>query len=63
MHGRTSLKAPSGAFGAGYSTKDEAAAVGRDTAKADNVEHVIKNQDGQVSGKNSNGNDPRNIPG
>ncbi len=33
------------AFGAGYSTKDEAAAAGREAAQADKVEHVIKNQD------------------
>jgi hypothetical protein len=51
------------AFGAGYSTKDEAAAVGRDAAQADKVEHVIKNQDGQIGSKNSYGNDPRNVPG
>lgn len=51
------------AFGAGYGTKDEAAAVGRDTAKADKVEHVIKNQDGQIGSKNSYGSDPRNVPG
>ena len=51
------------AFGAGYSTKDEASAIGRDTAKADKVEHVIKNQDGQIGSKNSYGNDPRNVPG
>lgn len=51
------------AFGAGYGTKDEAAAAGRDTARAGGVEHVIRNQDGQIGAKNSYGNDPRNIPG
>jgi hypothetical protein len=51
------------AFGAGYSTKHEAEAAGRDAAQADKVEHVIKNQDGQISSKNSDGNDPRNVPG
>ncbi len=51
------------AFGAGYSTKDEAEAAGRDAAQADKVEHVIKNQDGQIASKNSYGNDPRNVPG
>jgi hypothetical protein len=35
------------AFGAAYGTKDEALAAGRDAAKADSVEHVIKNQDGR----------------
>lgn len=51
------------AFGAGYGTKDEALAAGRDAAKADKVEHVIRNQDGQIGAKNSYGNDPRNVPG
>ena len=51
------------AFGAGYSTKDEAEAAGREAAQADKVEHVIKNQDGQISSKNSYGNDPRNVRG
>jgi hypothetical protein len=51
------------AFGAGYGTKDEAVAAGRDAAKADGVEHIIKNQDGRIGEKNSHGNDPRNVPG
>lgn len=44
-------------------TKDEAIAEGREAAKRDKVEHVIKNQDGQIGSKNSYGNDPRNVPG
>ncbi|WP_422759188.1 DUF2188 domain-containing protein [Paenarthrobacter sp. C1] len=51
------------AFGAGYNTKDEAIAAGREAAQADKVEHIIKNQDGQIAQKNSYGNDPRNVPG
>lgn len=51
------------AFGAGYGTKDEAVAAGRDAARADGVEHIIRNQDGRIGEKNSHGNDPRNIPG
>src|SRR5688500_10527995 len=51
------------AVGAGYSTKDEGEAAGREAAQADKVEHVIKNQDGQIGSKNSYGNDPRNVPG
>ena len=51
------------AFGAGYATKDEASTAGRDAAKADKVEHVIRNQDGVIGAKNSYGNDPRNTPG
>jgi hypothetical protein len=37
------------AFGAGYSSKHEAEAAGRESAQADKVEHVIKNQDGQTA--------------
>ncbi|GAA1769124.1 hypothetical protein GCM10009712_16420 [Pseudarthrobacter sulfonivorans] len=51
------------AFGAGYGTKDEAVAAGRDAAKADGVEHIIKNQAGRIGEKDSHGNDPRNVPG
>ncbi|MBD1543608.1 DUF2188 domain-containing protein [Arthrobacter sp. IA7] len=46
-----------------YPAKDEAAAVGRNTAEADNVKHVIKTQDGRISWMNSYGNDPGNVPG
>lgn len=51
------------AFSAGYATKDEAVTEGRDASKRDGVEHVTKNQDGQIGSKNSYGNDPRNVPG
>jgi hypothetical protein len=51
------------AFGASYATKDEAVADGREAAGRDGVEHIIKNQDGQIGEKNSHGNDPRNVPG
>lgn len=51
------------AFAAGYATKDEAINEAREAARRDKVEHVIKNQDGQISSKNSYGNDPRNVPG
>ncbi|KIC68724.1 DUF2188 domain-containing protein [Pseudarthrobacter phenanthrenivorans] len=51
------------AFGVGYGTKDEAIAAGRAAAQTDKVEHVIKNQDGTISEKNSYGHDPRNVPG
>ncbi|TQJ36704.1 uncharacterized protein DUF2188 [Arthrobacter sp. SLBN-122] len=52
-----------GAFGAGYSIKDEAIVAGREAVQSVTVEHVIKNQDGTISEKNSYGHDPRNIPG
>lgn len=50
------------AFGTG-GTKEEAVAAGRDAAGKDRVEHIIKNQDGTISAKNSYGNDPSNVPG
>lgn len=51
------------ALGAGYGTKDEAVTAGRHAARSDGVEHIIRNQDGQIGEKNSYGNDPRNVPG
>jgi len=51
------------AFGAGYSSKEDAIVAGREAARGDKVEHIIKNQDGVISEKNSYGNDPRNVPG
>lgn len=51
------------AFGAGYATKEDAVAAGREAARGDKVEHIIRNQDGVISEKNSHGNDPGNIPG
>lgn len=44
-------------------TKAEATAQAREAAMKVKVEHVIKNQDGTISEKNSYGNDPRNVPG
>lgn len=44
-------------------TKDEAVAAGREAARADKVEHIIRNMDGTIAEKNSYGHDPRNIPG
>jgi hypothetical protein len=44
-------------------TKDDAVAAGREEATADQVEHIIKNQNGRIGERNSYGNDPRHIPG
>ncbi|MBT2501677.1 DUF2188 domain-containing protein [Curtobacterium sp. ISL-83] len=45
-------------------TKREAVARGRDRAKADKVEHFIRNEDGRISDRSTyTGHDPRNIPG
>lgn len=39
-------------------TKAEQQAIGRTAAQNDGVEHIIKNQDGTISARNSYGNDP-----
>jgi hypothetical protein len=44
-------------------TKREAEAAGRERAMADKVEHIIRNEDGKISERNSYGNDPRNVRG
>lgn len=44
-------------------TKEEAVHLGRDAARQDKVEHIIRNLDGTIAEKNSYGHDPRNIPG
>lgn len=41
-----------------FSTKAEAEQAGRVTAKRERVEHLIHNKDGEVSKRNSYGNDP-----
>lgn len=48
----------------GYAdTKEEAIAAGRQVAKAEKVEHIIRNLDGTIGERNSYGKDPRNIKG
>lgn len=44
-------------------TKAEQTAKGREAAKRDQVEHVIKKKDGTIGQKNSYGNDPRSSRG
>ena len=46
-----------------YSTKDAAVKAGRLKAKNRKTEHVIHNQNGTISERNSYGNDPANRPG
>ena len=46
-----------------YVTKDAAVAAGRSEAQARKTEHVIHNQDGTISERNSYGNDPVSRPG
>jgi len=50
-------------LGGGYANKDEAVAAGRGRAKQDTTEHLIHNQDGTISERNSYGNDPVSTPG
>jgi Uncharacterized protein conserved in bacteria (DUF2188) len=51
------------AFGGPHSTKEEAVAAGRERAMRDKTEHVIHNQDGTFSERNSHGRDPASSPG
>lgn len=50
-------------IGAYYQTKDRAVEAGRELAIERKVEHVIKNQDGTISERNSYGHDPRDVEG
>lgn len=44
-------------------TKEEAVAAGRARAMQDKTEHVIHNEDGSISERNSYGSDPASRPG
>lgn len=46
-----------------HRTKAEAVEAGRDLARALEVEHIIKNENGQIAERNSYGNDPRDVKG
>ena len=50
-------------FGEPHATKADAVAAGRERAKADETEHVIHNQDGVITERNSYGNDLASRPG
>jgi hypothetical protein len=50
-------------FGGSHSTKEETVAAGRARAQQDKTEHVIHDQDGTISERNSYGNDPASRPG
>jgi hypothetical protein len=43
--------------------KDDAVKEGRERAKRDKVEHIIRNLDGTIHERSSYGHDPRNIKG
>jgi len=50
-------------FGGSHSTKEAAVSAGRARAMQDATEHVIQNQDGTISERNSYGQDPSSRPG
>jgi hypothetical protein len=50
-------------FGGTHPTKEQAASAGRVRAMQDKTEHLIHNQDGTISERNSYGNDPASRPG
>lgn len=50
-------------FGGAHPTKEDAITAGRARAEDDRTEHLIHNQDGTVSQRNSYGNDPASRPG
>ena len=50
-------------FGGPHSTKEEAVSAGRTRAQHDQTEHVIHNEDGTISERNSYGTDPESRPG
>lgn len=49
--------------GSSYRTKTAAVEAGRDLARERKVEHIIKNENGQIAERNSYGNDPRGVKG
>ncbi|MBF4614990.1 DUF2188 domain-containing protein [Curtobacterium sp. VKM Ac-1376] len=49
-------------FGVAH-TKREAVVLGRDRARAEKVEHIIRNEDGTIHERSTYGHDPRSIPG
>lgn len=46
-----------------HDTKAEAVEAGRELARSLEVEHIIKNEDGQIAERYSYGNDPRTVKG
>ena len=46
-----------------FDTKSEAVAAGRELARSLKVEHIIRNENGQIAERNSYGNDPRDVKG
>lgn len=49
--------------GGGFATKTDAVSAGRELARERQVEHIIRDQNGQIAERNSYGNDPRSVRG
>jgi hypothetical protein len=46
-----------------FETKAEAVEAGRELARSRRVEHIIRNEDGQIGERSTYGKDPRDIRG
>ena len=60
---RTTIEGTEEPLPGSHDTKQEAVAAGRQEAMQRRTEHVIHNQDGSISERNSYGNDPSDRPG
>lgn len=49
--------------GGSFRTKSSAVEAGRELARERKVEHIIKNENGQIAERNSYGHDPRDVKG
>lgn len=47
----------------GHRTEAAAVDAGREIARSRKVEHIIKNENGQIAERNGYGNDPRDVRG
>ena len=57
------VEGEAGNVGETYRTRAGAAEEGRQLAISREVEHIIKDKDGQISERNSYGNDPQKVKG
>lgn len=57
------IEGDGGTLSTSHKTKEEAVTAGRQLAMGRETEHVIHNQDGSISERNSYGNDPAHRPG
>ncbi|WP_309103085.1 DUF2188 domain-containing protein [Microbacterium sp.] len=50
-------------IGHAFRTRAEAAAAGREVARARQVEHLVRDLEGRIGDRSTYGHDPRSIPG